>query len=221
MKVIYGEDPFNVSVVLDETEKMQLWYLIKINKLEELMFEAHYFMKENDHERVKAVVDPKYYCTDDRSPLDKSTDASHQMYLEELEVGTHCGDCICVPCSCSRCWAESIVGIDTLPGLGKHQASGVDKAYRDQFREEGTRSIDNSIERLRNFDARKAIADWGSEVLARYTPEDIDDLVERWTREHAQGLEWLVSFKETKANTIDLILMPKYTMKNTDGKYNV
>lgn len=43
-------------------------------------------------------------------------------YLHALNE-EHGGDCTAVACSCTRCWAESLAGIDTLPGGKQLNAS--------------------------------------------------------------------------------------------------
>jgi hypothetical protein len=48
-------------------------------------------------------------------------------YLSELD-SEHCGDCIAVACTCCRCYAEEILGINTLP-VGKSIARILQELY--------------------------------------------------------------------------------------------
>lgn len=56
------------------------------------------------------------------SALDERTNMLHESYLEDLN-GWHVGDCTCVPCSCGKCHAENLVGVDTLSIDGSILAS--------------------------------------------------------------------------------------------------
>src|SRR6185369_3125953 len=59
----------------------------------------------------------------------ESLDQHVSDYVVEL-AGEHSGDCVCFPCSCVKCHAESLLGVDTIPGLGKHSAYKVGAAFK-------------------------------------------------------------------------------------------
>ena len=97
-----------------------------------------------------------------------------RVKLAESELsGCHVGDCTCVACSCSKCWAEGLLGIDTIPGLGKHQASHIS----DEFWITPTPSIHDVIAKLEDSHPVRSGA-W--ENLPQ---EDFDRCVPRWIEE--------------------------------------
>lgn len=67
-------------------------------------------------------------------------------YLPYLE-GYHMGDCTCVPASCPKCYAESLLGVDTIEGLGKYEAGKIHDVFcpHNDFDE---RTIDEVLEEL-------------------------------------------------------------------------
>lgn len=193
MKIIYNKNPLKTVVELDEHEQKEFWYKIKIEEMEELLFEAHFYSEDKylDMERVKEAVDPKYYMTEknEKSELEKRCDELLEHYLMELR-GWHVGDCTCVACSCSKCHAESLLGIDTIKGLGKHSAYKIDAA----FGKNNEKTIDEAIDSLANY--KPIIADpkvW--EKVGGY-----ERYVPRWTAEAKAAYDWLVEYKNTHFN---------------------
>ena len=126
MKITYNKNPLFTTVELDENEKKELWYKIKIQEMEEILFSAHFYLEEKyfDLKRAKDDLDPDYYCNEEdnkKSKLDERCDMLLETFLSELQ-SNHIGDCTCVACSCMKCHAEGLLGIDTIKGLGKHTA---------------------------------------------------------------------------------------------------
>lgn len=123
MKINYHKTPLYTTVDLDEHEQKKLWYKMKINEMEELLSSAAFSLEEGKYfnlEEARREVAVEYYYPDndhEKSGLDKRCDTLLVHYLEELQ-GYHVGDCTCVACSCSKCHAESILGIDTILGIG-------------------------------------------------------------------------------------------------------
>ena len=98
-----------------------------------------------------------------------------------LDADAHCGDCTCVPMTCTKCMAEEWLGINTIKGCGKHGLYKIDGAFR---RNGGAAvSIEEAIENLRNYDPK---ADWaGWEVHAP-----------RWMAEAKRALGWLIAYRD-------------------------
>jgi hypothetical protein len=183
MKITYKENPLDTVVELDEHEKKELWYKIKIDEMEDRLFMAHYYYnKEGGADDVQYYLDPEYYCTDEKSPLDKRCDQMLEWFIEELK-GYHNGDCTCVPASCIKCHAERKLGIDTIEGLGKHSAHKIDHA----FREHGT--IDAVLESLKEFNPK--ISD-----VWKNNREGWEEHLPRWKQEAKHAYDWLLKYKE-------------------------
>ena len=124
MKMTYAENPLATRVELDEAESRMLWHIIKAKELEELLFEVHCHLdpRHLDVNKARDDADLTYILGDDDnvpSELEQRVNTLHAHCMAELQ-SYHVGDCTCVPCGCSKCYAEDLLGIDTVPGLGKH-----------------------------------------------------------------------------------------------------
>lgn len=183
MKITYNKNPLYTTIELDEQERKEFWYKIKLQEMENLLFEAHFNLEDGKYFNLNSArdaVDPSYYTVEEdveKSKLDEHCDMLLNYYLESLQ-SCHVGDCTCVPCSCSKCHAESILGIDTIKGLGKHSAYKIDNA----FGKGNEKSIDEAIESLANYDPK---ANW--EGWEAHAP--------RWNAEAKAAHEWLVAYK--------------------------
>lgn len=97
-----------------------------------------------------------------------------ESYLSALQE-EHCGDCIHVPCSCIKCWAEEIAGTDTIAGLrgGYSVANAFKKAVTLQ-------QVIDSIE------------------SRSYQPDGTwkDNHIERWKVCDRDCLQWLKRYQE-------------------------
>lgn len=178
MKIVYKDNPLETEVHLDDHDKSLLWHKIMIEELEELLFDVHYSLTERDDaEKAVEVSDPDYYMVDSgKSGLEKRVDNLTGWYVENL-LQEHCGDCTCVPASCSKCNAEYLLGISTIKGLYKHQANFVGTAF------ENSSSIGEAIEYLENYNPH---ADW----------EGWEAHADRWKQEAAEALAWLEVYRQ-------------------------
>lgn len=188
MKIIYAQNPLNTVIELNEYEKKELYYIIKIKEYEERLYDAFYYHShDKNEENLKKAIDPEYYSpeNDDKpSPMDERCKRLHEYLLSELSSG-HVGDCTCVPCSCGKCMAEDYLGINTIKGLGKYRANQIDNV----FREIKTNNIDDAIESLRNYKVViKDPAAW--EARGGY-----EQYVPRWEKEAREAMEWLINYK--------------------------
>lgn len=115
---------------------------------------------------------------------------NHQELLKEYVkslTDIHYGDCCCVPMTCSKCMAEYALGIDTLVGLGKHEAyyifcefgSFVDEHYQD------TKTIDQVIDSLSKE------KDYSDVIDPRLVPH-----IPRWKQQRKNAHDWLVRYKK-------------------------
>jgi len=189
MKITYNKNPLCTTIELDEHDKQLLWQKIKLEELEDLLFDVYFHLQDGkyfDLDAAKKSADPEYYCTEDKSPIDKRCDQLLEHYIVELQ-GNHVGDCTCVACSCSKCHAESLLGIDTIPGLGKHAASKINGA----FGKNNEKSIDDVIHYLANYEINPAnFTDEAWQKLGGY-----EQYVPRWMAEAKLAHDWLVNYK--------------------------
>ena len=193
MKIVYNKNPLHTQVFLDEHEKKEFWLKIKIEELEHQLFGAHFHLTEKDFcdiERAKQESDPKYYWADDgEKPLiDKRVDTLYNCFIENLEHNPHGGDCTCVACSCSKCQAESLLKIDTMPGLGKHEAHKIQGAFilnGETKWGSPQRSIEEAIETLSHYKCEGPPPWEGAE--AHYP---------RWEAETERAHKWLINYRD-------------------------
>lgn len=129
----------------------------------------------------RGSVDQAKEALDSVDGIEQEVDPEFADYLDALR-GTHCGDCTCVAISCTKCWAESAIGIRTLAGLTKHTAHHIESA----FGKDGARSIDEAIAALANYDPTP----WPNQedFWRQHLP--------RWREEASQAHAWLVRYRD-------------------------
>lgn len=207
MEIIWADNPLRTVVKLDEREKKELWYKLKVEELQEMIHSAYFALTHVEwsnknikpttmEDAVKEAVsdlDPEYWCSDDKSKLDQRIDEMHAYYVADLQ-GWHIGDCTCVACSCTKCHAEGLLGIDTIKGLGKHSAHKVDGAFRVGEDRKLNCTIDEALEKLRHpkyeppTDPERLKAWGGVGGYEKHIP--------RWKEENAHAITWLETYRD-------------------------
>ncbi len=185
MNIIYNKNPLYIKVELDPFDQKELWYKIKIQELEELLSNANFHLQEDkylDIQRAQEYSNPNYYCTDSKSKLDERCDMLLDRYIQELK-SSHIGDCTCIPCSCLKCHAESLLGINTLQGLGSHSAYKIQEA----FGKKNEKTTFEAIDYLANYEPKATWAGW-----EKFAP--------RWKSEADLAHAWLVEYTNKHFN---------------------
>lgn len=113
MKIIYKYNPLKTVVEIEEKERIYLvngiladdltYYVADLKPL----FEKD--EKNESYEKIKKEIA-------DFTFIDRLTEIAEKK-AESYEAALkshHVGDCIGVPCSCEKCWAENYLAIDTL-----------------------------------------------------------------------------------------------------------
>lgn len=190
MKITYTPNPLETIVELDEHEREMFKLKLKLEQLEERIFGAQYHLGMNPYapnqlDIEKAKRDLEY----DEDKVEARINELLEHYIEELR-SSHRGDCICVAMSCSKCHAESLLGIDTLaPFPGKHQMHHVASAFscwnpETEQHDKPEVSLDEAIQKLANFKPSATWAGW--EVHT-----------DRWAAEAKTAHEYLVNYRNT------------------------
>ena len=189
MKIHWAQNPLQTTVELDDHDKEILRLKANVEVLEEHLSEASFHLDEGkwfDLAKAHAAIDLHY----DKEAVQESITQRVGWYIPELERGIHCGDCTCVPASCSKCHAESVLGIDTIKGVGKHALTKIEGCFLKPQIEKGKWAgydldvtIHDAIRKLENYEPK---ADWaGWEVHAP-----------RWKAEASRALEWLRAYRD-------------------------
>jgi hypothetical protein len=205
MKITYTPNPLLTSVELDEHEKREMWHRIRFEQMLDMLFTVHFELackgdKEPDLERLKKEADPDYYLNDaeghtDKTRLDLRCDELLEYYLAELK-GQHVGDCTCVACSCSKCNAEGMLGIDTLkPFPGKHPMNKIANAFSrwnpETKQHDGPEvTLDEAITKLAEYDPKPSTGS-GWEKVGGYEAH-----IPRWKEEAAAATIWLRNYRD-------------------------
>ena len=195
MKIHWNENPLKTVVELDESEKRELWLKLQIRIMkDEHLFEASYHLEEGknfDLQQARKAVDEKFIFEktgdDKKTGLDRATDQHFEWYLESLS-GVHLGDCICLACTCTKCLAEHIVGINTTEGLRKDIGHYIDQAF------EGERNLHQAIEWLATHDI-DAHADADPTSWKHRHPKMWAENLPAWNKHKAQAHTWLVRYQ--------------------------
>lgn len=181
MIIKWAMNPLDTTFELTDADRERLKLAIQIEQLEECLSHIHWKLKDGDRfdlEEARKWSQYEHWCEED-SWVGKRTELLFKHAIAELEHGIHCGDCTCVPASCSKCWAEELMGVNTIKDCGKHSLYKIDGAFG---KTKGT-SIHEAIENLRNYNPT---ANW--EGWEAHAP--------RWKAEAAKALIWLEAYRD-------------------------
>lgn len=193
MNIIYTANPLFTQIELSDAEKSALWLHIRNEKLQERLYDVSYYLMDSQDENLESArkyADTSYFdedIEDGKSQLDKECDITHGYYIEAL-TDKHCGDCMCIACSCIKCQTESLLGIDTIPGLRKHAAHNIMSAF--DF--DNKKSIDEALESLKHFHIDPAKYD------TKYWKDagGYEQYIPKWKAEQEEAYLWLKHYKE-------------------------
>jgi hypothetical protein len=192
MKIIYQDNPLDTVVELSESDRKEFWLKIKISEMENILESA--WLESNktyyDIEKIRKDLDIDYWSSDDntKTKLDERVDELFDIYIAELN-GSHVGDCTCVPCSCTKCHAEDVLGINTIQGLKKHVASVIESAFNEY------KTIDDAIYSLENYVPDRSKGGWDSA-----SDEQWECARPSFYKHAAEAAMWLKNYKVEKLN---------------------
>lgn len=188
MKINWNQNPFLTTVELDEKDKLLILKTHQAEEYENILCEIDLWIGG----KIRQGQPPTLESVGEEVSkwggiCNLKTDSEEiQNIIENLNY-FHGGDCICIPCSCMRCYVEDMLGINTIEGLGKHSAHKVQKA----FGKDGNRTIDEVISILET--PKEYIK---GESWEKFSPEDFTKHIPRWQKERELGAKWLRNYKQ-------------------------
>jgi len=189
MKIKYNQNPLRTEVILTEEEERELWYKIKISHLENSINYALMYLNEGSNKfSIEKAKDKLSY-------IDQYAHEHLDLVIKSLKH-MHIGDCVCVPSLCAKCHSEHLLGIDTLYGLGKHEAEHILIAFGvldDNCEQDKT--IDEALEYLSNC----IKTDYNSpptNISDTWEQDEVEEDTEYLKYEVKNAYEWLLEYKQ-------------------------
>lgn len=185
MKILWNENPMRSSVELNDDDKKLLKAKIMIEILTEFCYDIKFGSEDQASlERQERTI--KAIKNFDVEQKEKRADEHYEYAIAALS-STHCGDCTCVAASCEKCWAEDLLGINTIEGLSQHAGRYILGGFSND------RSIDEVLDDLKNWEAGPREGAW-----MKYSQKDYDKLCKSWKSQSDSAYKWLLNYKETK-----------------------
>jgi len=177
MDIIWNPNPLKTRVEIDDRDRQMMRLKIENNFLFGRLYDAYTNVGRYSIETLE---------TDMEAHVDRMLSYAEKCLRSDEQ---HCGDCTCVPASCGKCRAEGYLGIDTIEGLGKHEAGYISRSFI------GGRTIEKALDYLENYEV-------GAETREtfitqhKYTEEQFAALAESWKKQADRAYEWLKNYGE-------------------------
>lgn len=194
MKFEYAINPMETKVFLDDADRKYLRLAIRLEAaLDAISYTRllEKLEKPEDIERYRGYVKGYMDTAYDEDHVSAKIDEQVKMYEEELLSG-HMGDCVCFACSCMKCWAEGLMGINTIKGLGQHEAHKIDMCFTDTSGEKWKRRDATAAQVLE--DLAKPIRREKPDSWENHTQEQYESHIPRWERERENALKWYQNY---------------------------
>lgn len=168
-EISWDPNPLKTRIILTDMGRLR----VKLGIASDLIEQAKALFKLAQQDQDLKWTE-RFDCMEDvEKYLEERAKDCEEWLLEE-----HCGDCTCVPCSCTKCYAEEMLGFYTTEGLGTHEAAAISAAF-------DGRTSDEALDHLIND---PITASWGG-------PDDWAPYVERWRGERDRAVAWLRAYK--------------------------
>ena len=187
MKINWAPNPLRTTIDLDEQDYEVILSSIQKEKYEQLLCDIDLQLEGRIRENEPALTMAKLHSkiSEWETIANMETDHEEVQKVSAYLQTHHMGDCTCVAAGCVKCWAESLLHVNTIQGLWKHPASKVWAA----FGKDNERTIDEAIEVLSKIPTYERPKTWPA--LLEY-----DKYVLGWEADRKYALEWLKKYKE-------------------------
>lgn len=181
MKINWNPNPFNTTVELDDHDKHNLLIAYQNEQYVNLLYKLERALTKNPNQELSTTLDliKKW-----REICDLEVDSDHiKNQIRSLD-DIHLGDCTCMACSCSRCYVESLLNINTLP-FSKHIASNIFWAFDEN------KTLKQALDELSKPKQYKKTKEWD-----HFTQEQFDGFTLRWKSERETAYTELLAYKQ-------------------------
>jgi hypothetical protein len=189
MKINWHQNPLKTTIDVDNQDKQMILLALQNEQYSEILCSIDNWLQRKTRKDAEPTIEKIHEKIREWGEICNMT-ADHedvQIVIEDLQHG-HGGDCTCWPMACSKCMAESFLGIDTIKGLGKHEAAKIMSA----FGKNGDKTIDEALEALKTpYDYEKRHSSW-----EKYSREEYEKHIPRWEVEKKKAIEWLEKYKQ-------------------------
>ena len=193
MIIYWTENPLRTIIEVDKKDIERMSASVR----NDVFYDYVYFLRVcvdengNSHDPQKAIETLKKFSY---NIIETDVEEIVNQYILALK-DSHAGDCTCVPCSCTKCFAECSLGINTIEGLGKHAANYINSAFYKKGSEHS--NIDEALEYLLNYkvapyDPKSSWKNMGREYYESWIP--------KWESDAKKAYNWLLNYKNTKLN---------------------
>lgn len=190
MKINWNVNPLETAVFLDDADRKYLRLAIRMESA--LSAISHRDLRDSAKTPEEAERYAKYIKSYDDVAFDEdevSADIDKRVEMFEAELqGPHVGDCICFACTCTKCWAESLLDIDTIAGLSSNEASKIDSCFTDTSTTTWSRKTLTSAEVIEELS--KPVSRTKNEHWKNASQQSWDACIPRWEAERARALNW-------------------------------
>jgi len=194
MEVLWHENPLRTSIKLTDDEKEVYRLRVSIDEMRDAIWTARFYLDGSKDYYDVGKARRELNVIDGNGEL---VESPYEWMMTELARGVHVGDCTCLPSSCGKCHAESVLGVDTIRGLGKHEAARLQSLFGG-YGGAPERGISEVIQML---------TEQIGQPFAK--PEKWPDKVgwekhiPRWTEETRRALRWLTEYRDAHFSGVE------------------
>lgn len=187
MEIIWKKNPLATVIKIDDRDREYMRVKIEVDELWNKVYHVKFLAdpKWKRHDPEKAI---KEIIAIDHVKIDKRINELMEYYENDLRQ-VHCGDCTCVPVSCTKCYAEEMLGINTIEGLGNHEGYKL-ISYFSKYNE-----IDDVLNALDNYKV-EPFAENKAWRNSNFTEEYYNSWIPEWTAQAKSAAVWLRKYKE-------------------------
>ena len=190
MKILWNQNPLITSFELDDSDKQRMLIAHQSREYVSLLCSIEYaftkLFKDAEAPPLQIPDNLKEKLKGWREICNMTIESDYLPgWIEELETGQyHLGDCTCQACSCDKCYAETLLGVDTVLGCGQHELSKIGGAFG--YEKDVVVTIDEALEKL-----NKPVDKIKPDSWTKFSQVYYESHIPRWEKEQINAIKWL------------------------------